>query len=95
MLLILRQFFQFLPVCGEYLGFGNEPHISPVLLHDRQVPGIRILELFHHTVHLLALIDIGRRRFHIIVNMDLIIQIRLEHILSDILKRDIALQMPP
>lgn len=46
MLLILRQFFQFFPVCREYLGFGNEPHISPVLLHDRQVPGIRILELF-------------------------------------------------
>ena len=79
----------------EYLGFGHEPHISPVLFNHRKIPGACAFKLTHHAVHLLVHIDICRRRLHIIIDVLSCVEFCLEHIATNILKRDKALKMVP
>ena len=91
----MRHLFQLITISRKNLRLGNKADIRPVMIHNRQIPRLRLLELVHHTVHLLVYIYIGRSGKHEIIHMHLIIPIRMEHILTDILKRHIAMEMIP
>lgn len=80
----MRHLFQLVSVCREYLGFGYKADIRPVMVHNRKVPGLRILELVHYTIHLFIHIYVCGSRNHIIVYMKCLVEVLLEHIASDI-----------
>jgi len=89
----MRDLLQLVSVCREYLGLGHKAYICPVMVYDRQIPGIGLLELMHNAVHLLINIHIGGSRLHEIVYMRRRIEFLLEHIPSDVFQRHIALEM--
>jgi hypothetical protein len=91
----MRHLFKLITISRKYLGLGNKSDIPPVLLDDRQIPCLGLLELLHHAVHLLIYIDISRSRLHVIIYMLRLIKVLLEHIATNILKRDKALKMVP
>ena len=89
----MRNLFQLIPISRKYLGLGNKSDISSVMVDHRQIPRLSLLELVHDAVHLLVNIDIRRSRHHEIIHMHLVIQFRAEHILADVFKRHIAVEM--
>ena len=86
---------ELIAISREYLGLGNKAHIGSVLLDHRKVPSVSRLKLLHHAVHLLVNINIGWSRLHIIVNMLGILELHRKHITTDILQRDISLEVIP
>mgnify|MGYP003550269694 CR=1 FL=1 len=89
----MRNLFQLIPISREYLGLGNKSDISPVMVNHRQIPRLGLLELVHHTVHLLINIDICRSGTHEIIYMKRIVLVSLEHVSPDILQRYESLEM--
>ena len=89
----MGHFPELVPVCGEDLRFRHETDIGPVMVHYGEVPCIRLLEFLHHAVHLFIHVHVCRRGLHVIIDEHLVIQVFLEHILADVLERDISLEM--
>ncbi len=58
-----------------------------------KVPRPGLFEFVHHILHALPFIDILRGGMHIIEYMLFVVKFRTEHVLSDILQRDISLEM--
>ena len=75
---------ELLSVGGEYLGLGYKSYICPVMVDHRKIPGTGLLELYHHSVHLVINIDICRSGTHEIIDMQLVVLVLLEHIPSDV-----------
>ena len=59
---------QYAAVRIEYLGFGDKSHIFVTVYH-RQVPGICLVEFFHHLVHGVVYVYPRRRHLHEFVYM--------------------------
>ena len=89
---VLGYFLQFLPIGIEDAGFGDETDVDAVRRDDRQIPGVRLLKFPHYALHSLVSVDVGGRGLHIIVDVGRIVDIRSEHIATDVREGDEALE---